>query len=581
MVPAVPSFAVDQGFWYSNDDSQIGLGSLVRVPLGGRRVRGYVVEVGERPPGRAGNLRPVGPLVMTLPLFDGPLYQALLWAAHHYVAPLAVLLERTAPPNLANRLLETAPGSTHTGVSGALTELAEALVTGRRRPVTAYLAPSAQSDWINQLAAPILGEGRSMMVVTATGAEVRDLAQTVAPALADRLTVVGPDASGAETTAAWVAGQSGGRLVIGTPRISTWRIPDLAAAVAVEEGRRAMKERQTPTLSVRDLLGTRARLSGFGQVVVGPTPSVETIAGGATVIRSNRRAWPPVEIVDRSTEISEGGFLGPTAIAAIRAVTSRKGNVFVFAHRRGFSPASRCRACGTVRTCSRCGAKAEPSLECRRCGANLGPCANCASTDFAPLGAGVGRIEEELRRRVGDGPHLRVGSESDLAGLELQDLTVAVDCDGLILGTHYRAAEEALRILARLAGKVGGKGSRSLLQTSQPEHPVIVALRRGDPISFLEAEVVERQRMNFPPASQLLVIETRGPSPDPDQLAQATEGATLLGPALRTSSTGEPAQRWLLQAKDLGPVRLRLRPLVQSWRDSGNVVRVDADPIDL
>ncbi len=524
---------------------------------------------------------------MTLPLFDEALYQTLLWAAQRYVAPLAVLLERTTPPNLANRLNPTRPSGDFLASSdlptpsGVLAELGAALATGRRRPVTAYLTPSANSDWVNQLAPSILSADRSLMVITATGAEAGDLASAVDPQLTDRMTVVTPESSGAETTAAWVAAQSGSRLIIGTPRISAWRIPSLAAAIAVEEGRRAMKERQTPTLSVRDLLATRAKLSGFSQIVVGPTPSVETIAGGASVIRSSRRAWPPVEIVDRSSELGEGGFLGPTAVAAIRAVTAREGKVFVFAHRRGFSPASRCRPCGTVRACARCGAKVEASPQCRRCGADLGPCVKCASNEFVPLGAGVGRIEEELRRRVGQRPLLKVGSESDLAGLESQDLTVAVDCDGLILGTHYRAAEEALRILARLAGKVGGKGSRSLLQTSQPDHPVIVALRLGDPIPFLEAEVASRQRMNFPPAGQLLVVETRGPSPNPEQLAEASQGATLLGPAQRTLSSGETAQRWLFQGKDLGAVRLRLRPLVQGWRDAGTVVRIDADPIDL
>jgi primosomal protein N' (replication factor Y) len=199
------------------------------------------------------------------------------------------------------------------------------------------------------------------------------------------------------------------------------------------------------------------------------------------------------------------------------------------------------------------------------------------------MGAGVGRIGEELKRKLSTelAGRLTVGSEADLAALEGQSLVVAVDADGLILGTHYRASEEALRILARLIGKVEGPQSRGLIQTSQPDHPVIVALRSGDPMPFLTAEVDNRNQLGLPPGGQLLVVETRGPVPPETDLKEAASGLSLLGPMTRTTSTGEPARRWLIQGRDLGSVRLALRPLVQQWRDAGTIVRIDSDPIDL
>lgn len=580
MVPAVPSFSVDQGFWYSNQDRAIGVGSLVRVPLGGRRVRGYVVEGGERPKGGPG-LRPVGPLVMKLPVFDQALLSALEWAAHRYVAPISVLLERSTPPNLANRLRPAHPYQEKRDGDTPMSELARALAAGGRRPAIAYLTGAGNRGWVRDLAGPVLAAGKSLLLVVATTAEANLLAAQATADFSDQLALATSESSGAEATAAWLAAQSPPTLLIGTPRISAWPVAGLAAVVAVEEGRRAMKERQTPTISVRDFLRTRANVSRTGQVLIGPTPSLEAIAAGATVVRDRRRAWPPVEIVDRNREVSEGGFVGPNASSAIRAVLGRGGKVFVFAHRKGFSPASRCRTCATLRTCARCGAKTEPGNQCRRCGADLGPCSTCGGKEFVPLGAGVGRIAEELRRRLGSQPDLKVGSEADLAGLETQDLAVAVDCDGLILGTNYRAAEEALRIFARLAGKVGGKESRALFQTSQPDHPVIIALRAGDPIPFLQGEIAEREKLSLPPSSQLLVLETRGPVPDPGPLERAAAGISLLGPAARTLPSGESSQRWLAQARDLGQFRTRLRPVIQSWRDAGTVVRVDSDPIDL
>ena len=344
-----------------------------------------------------------------------------------------------------------------------------------------------------------------------------------------------------------------------------------------------MKDRQTPTISVRDLARTRASLGGLGLVFIGPTPTAETVATGPTVIRGSRRIWPPVEIVDRRREEGQSGYVTLRALGAIRAVAQRGGRIFVFAHRRGYAPAFRCRQCRALRRCSRCGSRPEPGTTCVRCGATLGPCPQCGSEQFVPMGAGVGRIAEELRRRLDEdiSAGVRVGSEADLAGLESQSLVVAVDADGLILGTHYRASEEALRILARLVSKVEGPSARGIIQTSLPDHPVIAAMRSGNPMAFLAAEVENRRQLGLPPAGQLLVVETRGQAPPEEELRQVASGVSVLGPMARVTASGEPAQRWLLQGRDLGSVRLSLRPLIQQWREAGTVVRIDSDPIDL
>ena len=557
------------------------MGSLVRVPLGGRRTRGYVVEITDKPDRPIDKLRPVGPLVMKLPIFDESLLAAMQWAANRYVAPLSVLLERTTPPNLANRAIEPASGVAASPPVGPLAEFAIALARGKRQPTVVFLSTSP--DWLEAVARPVLAAGQSLMVVVATAAEAMTLRSHADALFADAAVIVSSESSAAEMTAAWAACQSPGRLLIGTPRVVSWRLAGLRLIAVVEEGRRAMKDRQTPTISVRDLARTRASLAGLGLVFVGPTPTTETVATGPTVIRPRRRAWPPVEIVDRRHEEGQSGFVSLRALAAIKAVAERGGQVFVFAHRRGYAPAFRCRRCRALRRCSRCGSRPEPGTTCLRCGATLGPCQQCGSEHFLPLGAGVGRIAEELRRRL-DGDvyaRLAVGSEADLAALESQSLVVAVDADGLILGTHYRASEEALRILARLVGKVQGRSSRGLIQTSLPDHPVITALRSGDPMPFLEAEVTNRRQLGLPPAGQLLVVETRGPGPPADGLAALASGVSVLGPMARVTASGEPAQRWLIQGRDLGPVRLALRPLVQQWREAGTVVRIDSDPIDL
>jgi len=202
------------------------------------------------------------------------------------------------------------------------------------------------------------------------------------------------------------------------------------------------------------------------------------------------------------------------------------------------------------------------------------------------MGTEPERLVKEINRRFGDevaGIHptdlpVAVGTERDLPTLAPVPLAVAVDVDGLMLGHNYRTSEEALRILARLASAVeSGHGRRMMAQTSLPETSLLTALRRADPVPYLEELLVERARLGLPPATEMLAIEIRGeegPSRFDSDL-RSLEPPTVLGPA-----PAAQGWRWLLQGS-LGSLKPRLRPVVQRWREAGTTVRIDADPIDL
>lgn len=195
------------------------------------------------------------------------------------------------------------------------------------------------------------------------------------------------------------------------------------------------------------------------------------------------------------------------------------------------------------------------------------------------------RLAAELNRRLGvgvagtepAGHQVLVGTERDLAGLEPVSLAVAADADGMLEGAGYRHSEEALRQLARVANAIRrGRGHRLMVQTSRPDSQLMAALRRGDPVPYLENVLVERARGGFPPSTEMIAIEIRGTSPqDIEQLVRSLPGADVLGPAVR-----DGAQRWLVTG-DLEKARVELRRLAAQWRESGATVRIDVDPIDL
>lgn len=584
VVPDVASFSVDDGFWYSipeHLEPDLEIGSIVRVPLSGRKVRGWVVERADH---RAGMLKDIAGVSGSSPVFDADLAKSLMWAARHYVAPVSVLLSKATPPNLPRRTPELSPVPDLKSRPHVLTDLVERTASGRTAPVTTVVSGWRNLSWVETLG-PVFAAGQSILVVAASVAEVEVLREQAGPIWGDLVvTVAGVD--DATDTSAWEAAQAPPRLVLGTPKTAAWKVGNLGLAVVLEESRRSMKDRQTPTLHVRDVLTTRSRLEGFNVVFFGPTPGVELLASGADVIKVGNRAWPLVEVVDRSEDGPGSGFLSARTVAAIAATAEAGHKTFVFTHRRVGFASTRCGNCRVLRTCDNCGNRLGRVDRCPKCATPAAPCSNCGGTEFEEMGTIPDRLVTELNRRVGRGvaavhpadTQVTVGTERDLAGLETIWLAVAADVDGMLMGTGYRTTEEALRQLARLGTLVTpGNGARMMLQTSRADSLLITTLRRGDPIPYLERVLVERAREGFPPSAELIAVEVRGdiPASVAEDLGSIESDVVTMGPM-----PVDDGQRWLLTGK-LGKARLALRPMVGRWRDKGATVRVDADPIDV
>lgn len=583
VVPDVATFAVDEGFWYTipdHLDPDLEIGSIVRVPLSGRRVRGWVVEIALE---RAGKLKEIAGISGSVPVFDDALLNALLWTARHYVAPVSTLLGRASPPNLPRQIPKAPPVPEVEKGSHPLSDVVAKSAAGDRSPVVALVGNWHRPGWIDQLG-PVLVSGRSVLVVAASVAEVRQLAET-SDGLWGELIVAVDGEDDKSDTAAWQAAQSPPRIVIGTPKTAVWRVADLGLAIVLEEGRRAMKDRQTPTVHVREVMRTRSRLEGFNLAFYGPTPSVELLSAGAEVLHEGNRAWPLVEVVDRSEDQPGSGFLAERTVAAIGATAMARRRVFVFTHRRVGYASMRCTRCRTLRTCSKCGSRVGRVDKCPRCDAAIGPCVSCGASEFEEMGSIPERLVSEIDRRLGRGTAqvhpadglVSVGTERDLAGLPLVNLAVAADVDGMLMGSGYRTTEEALRQLARLALAVGeSRGARLMMQTSRADSLLVTTMRRGNPIPYLERVLVERAREGAPPASDMIAVEVRGQVPESAGSDLATlDGALTMGPM-----NIPDGKRWLLTGK-LGTARLELREVVGRWRDGGATVRIDADPIDV
>ena len=575
---------MDEGFSYRVPSSLAGrveVGAIVRVPLAARRVRGYVVGVESISESEADDFKDVRALSSDIPVFSAAMLPTLVWAAEYYVAPLARVLAKTAPPNLPKRPPPPAlPGIPP--MDGPLSDVAAAAAgDGPSRSVLA-LAGTGWTDLIRGAITAPLRAGKSVIIAAPTVVEVARLAAGLRHDLGARVVEVA-DQSDAEVTAAWSkAATTGGLAVVGTMRVLWWPVRNLSMVILVEEGRPGMKERQTPTVVAGHLARVRAAHEGLQLVGVGRVPTIESLHERPEVVRAPGRLWGPVQVVDRTEDPPGQGLLAERVRAAIAGTAGRGGRVFLFTHRRGYAPAARCVRCRLLRSCPRCGARPDHRTTCSRCETELGGCSSCGGTRFEPLGAAVGRVTEEVRRLVGDrvghvsaGRQVMVGTEADLVAVPEVDLAVVVDADGLVRGATYRAAEDALGVLARVGATVRGSGrARMMLQTADNRQPVYEALRRADPFTFLEDELAIRKRLSLPPFGEVMVVEVAG-TDDGSILDDALETAIVYGPA----RTGDRL-RWMVQGDELTGVKRKLRKAAVRLRRQGLRVRVDADPRD-
>jgi primosomal protein N' len=566
-VPDIASFAVDDGFAYGVPTGvEVEVGARVRIRVGGRRLRGYVTAVLSELPER--ELAPIDGVVGSVRSFTEQDLAFLRWVATHYVTPLSTILKRTTPPNVPT-------GDAPDRVPSRPHRAGEFRSRASRAPHHATVIEELRE----------VAGGASAMVIVPSSVEAVSMAEAIRRACPQTVVLATSDLRDAEVTEAWVeAATRPGTVLVGTREIVLWPVVALERIVVVEDARRVMKSPSTPTLGVREIAIERARRHGLPVTFVSPMPSLDVLASDPRRVDDPGRLWSLVEVVDRREEPPGSGPVMERTAAAIASSAARGESVFVLVPRRRYARAFRCRRCGTLRRCSVCGSGVDPTDACMRCATVAGPCTTCGARTWFGIGAGIGSVVDSLVRRIGEavgpageGRAVTVGTERDLLSSGPVALAVAVDVDAWSLAPTYRAAEDTLRLLARLGQLVvRGRGHRCLVQTADPGQPVVEAFRSGRYEAFQEAELEVRRQSRLPPVGELIAIETSGAPESLEARIGQLETATVLGPA----RVGDRL-RWLVQGTDLAPTRIELRAIVGKLRDAGASVRVDVDPIDL
>lgn len=366
----------------------------------------------------------------------------------------------------------------------------------------------------------------------------------------------------AQRLKSWLAAHAGqARLVLGTRMAIFASLPNLRLIVVDEEHDPSYKQQEGARYSARDLAVYRASIEGACRVLLGSaTPSLEswqaTVTGRYQRLVMNERiggaellgSLPKVRLVDMNHQ-PKHCTIAPPLLDAIAQRIARGEQSLLFLNRRGYAPVLACHDCGWKSECPHCSAyrvfhKIDRTLRCHHCGFTERvprACPSCGNIDIAPLGKGTERLEEHIAELLAgvtrpDGGPLRIARidadttrlkgalESQLASVHAREVDVlvgtqmiakghdfrhitlvaAINPDGALFSSDFRAPERLFGLLMQAAGRAGrdaerGEASEMWVQTFHPQHPLFGALKKHDYPAFATQELQEREAAGMSP----------------------------------------------------------------------------------
>jgi primosomal protein N' (replication factor Y) len=608
--------AVERTFDYLIPDAlaaDVARGSIVRVRLHGRRVRGWVVDVDVDAAVAFDRLQPL----LTVSSVGPPADVVTLCAsvAQRCGGPLAAMLRSASPPNNVRpgvvARCATAPGAFDWNAPTDETERAAdelAAVAG----TSGVLRWPPMADR-RRLVGRLLAENGSSIVVTADGGRAAAFHRWLV-ARGVRSALLHSDVSAASRTDAWRVAAGGACVVVGGRAAVLAPVPDLACGVLLDDGDEALQEERSPTWHARDVLQERLRAAGGASYVVTPAPSAVTMHRAGMVHAPpalfERAGWPRVEVIDRRDDPPGGSLLSERLVVAVQAAVARAQTVVLVLNRRGGVRLLRCGVCHQLTRWDAQGRlvwadRGESQLEMlgvvtdadadTDTAASPRPrfCTHCGATRLVELRGGVQRLATTLAGRlhdtevavvdasvveVPDAPVV-VGTEAVLHRDEVRrrrpGLVAFVDFDAELSAPRYRAAEQALWLVVR-AARVLATGeraaSRVVLQTHDPDHVVVAAAVQGAPQLVTDVELVRRAAFGLPPFGAL--AELRGDAP---ALVAAEAALRPFEAAPHEIALDMTEQRLLVRAPDDDTLAAALAAASSAARALGGI-RVVADP---
>ena len=405
----------------------------------------------------------------------------------------------------------------------------------------------------------------------------------------------------------WQMIQDGGAdIVVGTRSAIFSPLENIGLVIIDEEQEHTYRSESAPRYSAHEVARQRAAENGALLLLASATPSTESYYaaqhGRTQLVRLTKRyggnPLPKVQIVDMRAELASGN---PREISlamedAIRHNLEAGKQTILLLNRRGYQTVAQCEDCREVLKCQKCSVpmvyhKSAHKLFCHYCGSQLDPpparCPACGGK-LQYRGFGTQKAEEELAKLFPEARILRmdqdttaakdahekllakfarheydimVGTQMVAKGLDFEDVTLVgvLGIDSLLFAQGFRAYETVFSLVTQVVGRSGRAKDPgfAIIQTTDPDNPVLNLAAAQDYDAFFEQEIAYRQLGLYPPFCGLCVVGFAGPKES--EVARASARfAALLG--------RQAAKQPDLPLRVLGPTPGSIEKINDSYR---------------
>jgi primosomal protein N' (replication factor Y) len=541
--------------------------------------------------------------------------------------PLPVPDPNFAPPDLNEEQVEAA------------SSLSEAIGKGFDPVLLDGVTGSGKTEVYFEAVAECLRQGKQVLVLLPEIALTEPFLKRFTSRFGCEPVAWHSDLRSSQRRRAWRAIVSGeAKVTVGARSSLFLPYGNLGLIVVDEAHEPTFKQEDGVQYHARDVAMMRGKFEDIPVILSSATPAIETrhmveIGRYREVTLTQRFAgarMPEIRAIDLTEDPPlRGRWLAPSLVAELEANLERGEQSLLFLNRRGFAPLTLCRHCGHRFQCPNCTAwmvehRLMARLACHHCGHVMPPpkaCPECGEEDsLVACGPGVERIADEVTALFPDARtaivtsdtiwsparaaqfveqmeagaiDIVIGTQLVTKGYHFPNLTLVgvVDADLGLAGGDLRAAERSFQQIQQVAGRAGrgDKPGRVLVQTHDPDAPVIAALVSGDAPGFYSAETEARREAAMPPFGRLAAIVVSAEDSSQAETvarrighaAPKVEGMAVFGPAPAPLAMlrGRHRQRLLVHAARSLDVQDVIRDWLAGVEWSPKVrVSVDVDP---
>ena len=560
--------AIDKSFSYRiPEDMLLHVGDPVLVPFGRGKKKAYVLSIHERVCFPEEKIKDIDSVLDKEFSVEEELLSLAVWMSREYGTGLNQCLKTVIPVKKkvkkrgkATELLwkaEELPLSLTEEQANVLEGIKLAFSKGEKAALLFGVTGSGKTEVYLKLMEEIIRKGKEVIFLIpeiSLSFQTRSRIEKRFPGL---VSVLHSKMSQGERAESMEKCRSGEVKILMGPRSALFApFSNLGLIIMDEEQDRSYKSEQAPRYETRDVIRKRGELSSCPVLFGSATPSVQLFSevekGDLPCFCLHNRAvegstLPKMQVVDMRKELEEGNrsIFSRVLEGKIQERLDRGEQVMLFMNRRGYAPFVSCRKCGEALRCPHCDVSLNLHkngiLQCHYCGyqTNLPKiCPNCKSKYLAAFGTGTeklesichsvfpkagilrmdrdstgkkGKYEEILQAFSEEKADILLGTQMIVKGHDFPKVTLVgiIAVDQILLDSDFQAGEWAYQLITQVSGRAG-RGERAgevLIQSYQPDHPLLELALKQDYLSFYKEEKNYRKRLSYPPFSVMLAMQ--------------------------------------------------------------------------